>query len=105
MRFVAQERDPGVAAHVALLGEATHSVDPHVPAIEVAPYDRRLRVPARRDRAERGYWRALGQVAVGRRDLIRRVIAEQADGSHHLSPPGGGAWRVRRLVASVWLDL
>jgi transcriptional regulator with XRE-family HTH domain len=64
---------------------------------EVAPHDRRLRIPVRCDRGERGYWRALGQVAVGRRDLIRRMIAEQADGSHRLltswrsgSWPGAG---------------
>jgi len=83
-RVIAQERDPPVAAHVPLLGEAAHRVDPHALAVEVAPHDRRLRIPVPRDRSERGYWRALGQVAVGRRDLVRRMIAEQADGSHRL---------------------
>ena len=53
-------------------------------AISDACHDRRLRVPARCDRGERGYWRALGQVAVGRRDPIWRMIAEQADGAHRL---------------------
>src|SRR6266542_705775 len=36
---VAEERDPRVAAHVPLLGEAAHRVDPHVLAVEVAPHD------------------------------------------------------------------
>ena len=65
-RVVAQEHDSPVAAHVPLLGEAAHGVDPQALAVEVAPHDRRLRVPARCDRGERAYWRALGQVAVGR---------------------------------------
>jgi len=34
--------------------------------------------------------RRVSEAAQARRDLIRRVVAEQADGSHHLSPPGGG---------------
>ncbi len=83
-RVIAQERDPPVAAHVPLLGEAAHRVDPQALAIEVAPHDRRLRIPARCDRGERGYERALGQVAVGRRDLDRRMLAAPADGSHRL---------------------
>jgi len=69
-RILAQERDSPVAAHVPLFGEAAHGVDPQALAVEVAPHDRRLRVPARCDRGERGYWRALGQVAVGRLDLV-----------------------------------
>jgi hypothetical protein len=69
---VAQECDAGVAAHVPLLGEAAHRVDPQALTVEVAPHDRRLRVPIRCDRGERGYRRALGQIAVGRRDLVWR---------------------------------
>jgi hypothetical protein len=68
------QRDPRVAAHVPFFGEAAHGVDPQVLTVEVAPYDRRLRVPAWRYRGERGHGRALGQVTVGRRDLSRRMI-------------------------------
>jgi hypothetical protein len=81
-RVVAEERDQRIAAHVPLLGEATHRVDLHALAVEVAPHDRCLRITVGHDRGEDGDQRALDQVAVRRRDLVGRVIAEQADGSH-----------------------
>jgi hypothetical protein len=81
-RVVTQERDPRIAAHVPLLGEAAHRVDAHALALEVAPHDRCLRITVGHDRGEDGDQRALDQVAVRRRDLVGRVIAEQADGSH-----------------------
>ena len=81
-RVVAEERDPRIAAHVPLLGEAAHRVDPDALAVEVAPHDRGLRIAVRHDRGQGGDRRAFDQVAVGRRDLVGGVIAEQADGSH-----------------------
>jgi hypothetical protein len=92
-RVVAEERDPRIAAHVPLLGEATHRVDPHALAVEIAPHDRGLRMAIGHDRGEGGDRRALDEVAVGRRDLVGRVIAEQADGSRRRHLPAVGAAR------------
>jgi hypothetical protein len=91
---VAQQGDPRVMAHVALFGEAAHGVDPQALAVDVAPHHRGLRMPLGGDGGQGGHRWALGQVAVGRRDLVGRMIVAQADGWHRSHLPGGAPrWR------------
>ena len=79
-RVVAQERDLRVAAHVPLLLEAAHRVDPDVRAVEVAPHDRGLRVPVGHHRREGGDRRALDEVPMGLRDRVTVALEKPDNG-------------------------
>jgi hypothetical protein len=75
-----------------------------------APHDRGLRMTVGHDRGQGSEWQALDQFAVGRRDLVGPLLAEQADSWHcpHLpataasaagTPPSINS--LRRLVNRV----
>jgi len=107
-RVVTEDRHPRIAPHVPLLLKATHRVDKDIPAIEVAPDHRRLRIPVRHHGRERGDTRAVDEVQVRRGDLSAHGdVSRRARFDHRAerlrvrrgSPPGvlvGARVRFRR---------
>jgi hypothetical protein len=56
-----------------------------------APHDRGLRMTVGHDRGQGSEWQALDQFAVGRRDLVGPLLAEQADRWHRPHLPAAAA--------------